>query len=206
LLRFYTRPFFHTLSGSGTSRKKWNFQKCTFLWKFYGSYFMPFSCHLCAIRLPPVCPSVGNRRLGATWSGTPSGTHLPAAATAARSKPASAIKKSSLRPSAIKKSSIASFQHSGNWMATKWHKITSKKLPQKCGRILLEVAPLTQAHATRRIAHRHHRFFTHASPPKSQYPPAAVAQIWSYPPCFCAARPSTSNTQRSTPPPLRNRP
>ena len=43
----------------------------------------------------------------------------------------------SLRPSAIKKSSIASFQHSGNWMATKWHKITSKKLPQKCA--LLEV-------------------------------------------------------------------
>jgi hypothetical protein len=38
LLRFYTRHLFHTLSGSGTSRKKWNFQKCTFLWKLSGSY------------------------------------------------------------------------------------------------------------------------------------------------------------------------
>jgi hypothetical protein len=38
LLRFYTRPIFHTLSASGTSRKKWNFQKCTFLWKFYGTF------------------------------------------------------------------------------------------------------------------------------------------------------------------------
>ena len=32
---------FHLFRG-GTSRKKWNFQKCTFLWKFCGSFVEPF--------------------------------------------------------------------------------------------------------------------------------------------------------------------